>query len=232
MKSTVTHYDNLRVARNASPEIIKAAYRILCQQNHPDKNPAEQEKFERRMKIINHAYETLMDPKKREEYDDWLRSEAAPTPDSFTESRQDYGAEGSAEKQDSAPPIRLWNPNGVALLAMFLSFPVAAYLMRQNWKALDDSFRHNEFYMWILGYLFLFGLSISQYDPSSPETVNGFIGVAFFGFLFWYLAEVRLQIKHIKEKTQNNYIKNPWMTAVFTGIGVFILTNLIVFGSQ
>ena len=32
-----THYDNLKVARNAPEALIKAAYKVLLQQHHPDK---------------------------------------------------------------------------------------------------------------------------------------------------------------------------------------------------
>ncbi|WP_083446899.1 DnaJ domain-containing protein [Azoarcus sp. CIB] len=34
-----THYDNLKVARDAPIEVIKAAYPSLSQKYHPDRNP-------------------------------------------------------------------------------------------------------------------------------------------------------------------------------------------------
>lgn len=67
-----THYDNLQIARNASDAVIKAAYRGLSQQHHPDKNPQDRERAERVMKIINEAYEVLSDPTKRQEHDQWI----------------------------------------------------------------------------------------------------------------------------------------------------------------
>ncbi|MCS6804710.1 MAG: DnaJ domain-containing protein, partial [Blastocatellia bacterium] len=36
-----THYDNLKVARNAPPEVIRAAYKTLSQRFHPDRNPGD-----------------------------------------------------------------------------------------------------------------------------------------------------------------------------------------------
>lgn len=60
-------YDVLGVAREASPDEIKRAYRRLARELHPDVNPdpATQERF----KEITAAYEILRDPEKRRMYD-------------------------------------------------------------------------------------------------------------------------------------------------------------------
>jgi curved DNA-binding protein CbpA len=71
-----THYDNLKVARNAPPEVIRAAYKTLSQKYHPDRNPGSKDAI-RIIQIINLAYEVLSDPAKRQEHDEWIeRSEA------------------------------------------------------------------------------------------------------------------------------------------------------------
>lgn len=71
MDRLITHYDNLRVARNAPPEVIKAAYRTLSQKYHPDKNIGNPDAA-KVMAIINKAYEILSDPAKRSEHDAWI----------------------------------------------------------------------------------------------------------------------------------------------------------------
>ncbi|MEN9864827.1 MAG: hypothetical protein RL748_417, partial [Pseudomonadota bacterium] len=69
-----THYDNLKVARMAPPEVIRAAYKALSQKYHPDKNPGD-EKAARIMAILNTAYGTLSDPLRRKEHDEWISAE-------------------------------------------------------------------------------------------------------------------------------------------------------------
>jgi hypothetical protein len=69
-----THYDNLKVARGAPAEVIRAAYKALSQKYHPDKNPGD-EKAAKIMAIVNTAYNTLSDPVRRKEHDEWIASE-------------------------------------------------------------------------------------------------------------------------------------------------------------
>ena len=62
-------YQILGVARNASPEEIKRAYRRLAKEYHPDRNPQNKEAAERRFKEVQAAYEVLGDPERRAQYD-------------------------------------------------------------------------------------------------------------------------------------------------------------------
>lgn len=66
-----THYDNLKVTRNAPQEIIRAAYKTLSQKFHPDRNPGNADAA-RIMSIINASHAVLSDPNKRRAYDQWL----------------------------------------------------------------------------------------------------------------------------------------------------------------
>jgi len=64
------YYEILGVGRNATEKEIKAAYRKLARQWHPDLH-TEKEKVgaEEKFKKINEAYEVLSDPEKRSKYD-------------------------------------------------------------------------------------------------------------------------------------------------------------------
>jgi hypothetical protein len=74
MGSVRSHYDNLKVARDAPPEVIRAAYRTLAQKYHPDRGPGST-KAAQIMQLINNAYEVLSDPEQRREHDAWLATE-------------------------------------------------------------------------------------------------------------------------------------------------------------
>jgi len=66
--SEIDYYEALGVARSATTEDVKKAYRQLALKWHPDKNPGD-ETAERRFKEIAEAFEVLGDPEKRELYD-------------------------------------------------------------------------------------------------------------------------------------------------------------------
>jgi molecular chaperone DnaJ len=62
------YYKVLGVAKGASDEEIKKAYRKLARQYHPDRNAGDK-KAEERFKEISQAHDVLSDPEKRKAYD-------------------------------------------------------------------------------------------------------------------------------------------------------------------
>lgn len=76
VKNFQTHYDNLKVARGAPVEVIKASYKALCLKHHPDRNNSSPEST-RIMAIINESYEVLADPERRRQHDQWIDEQIA-----------------------------------------------------------------------------------------------------------------------------------------------------------
>ncbi len=74
-----TLYDTLGVAKGASQDEIKKAYRKLARQYHPDKNPGDQE-AEDRFKEVQGAYDVLSDEEKRKQYDRFGATNGRPGP--------------------------------------------------------------------------------------------------------------------------------------------------------
>ncbi len=76
------HYRALGVARGASPDTVRRAYRDLARRLHPDHqgpaNPAERALAERRMRDVNAAWAVLGDPAERRRYDTALDRRARP----------------------------------------------------------------------------------------------------------------------------------------------------------
>lgn len=68
-------YGVLEVSPTARPAVIKAAYRCLAQEYHPDRNPGDAEAAAR-MALINHAYSVLIDPLRRIRYDEYIAMRA------------------------------------------------------------------------------------------------------------------------------------------------------------
>jgi hypothetical protein len=113
-----THYDNLKVARNAPPEVIRAAYKILSQKYHPDRNPGSVEAT-RIMAIINAAYDTLSDPYKRKEHDQWIAQQEMMAEQA--ESRHAAGVTPMAQSAQTVPPS---HGSGRTILAHIFRYPI------------------------------------------------------------------------------------------------------------
>lgn len=66
-----THYETLEVSKNASAFVIRAAYRCLAQQHHPDKHSGS-DSAGATLTRLNIAYTVLCDPAQRHLYDQAL----------------------------------------------------------------------------------------------------------------------------------------------------------------
>ena len=67
-----TYYEILNIAHDVDEAEIRRAYRIAVQQHHPDQNPDDVASA-RRIRHLNAARDTLLDPELRQKYDAKLR---------------------------------------------------------------------------------------------------------------------------------------------------------------
>jgi DnaJ-class molecular chaperone len=126
MPQVHSHYENLKVARDAPLEVIRAAYRVLAQKYHPDRNPGDV-RAERRMKLINEAYAVLSDSSSRHAHDQWIQAEESNSvspeqnnvdnspPESSGRSRRDPSPMSSDAGDARKPEVtKAWKPKPVA----------------------------------------------------------------------------------------------------------------------
>ncbi len=85
------YYEVLGIAKGASEEEIKKAYRQMAKKYHPDLNPGDKE-AETRFKEVNEAYEVLSDPQKKARYDQY--GHAGVDPNFGAGGYQGYGFDG------------------------------------------------------------------------------------------------------------------------------------------
>src|SRR4051812_47546168 len=69
-----THYDTLKVTRDAPDEVIAAAYKALARIYHPDKT-GNDPGSSAIMQSINVSYKILSDPQKKAEHDLWITAQ-------------------------------------------------------------------------------------------------------------------------------------------------------------
>src|SRR5882724_2389355 len=102
MEKVHSHYENLKVSRDAPIEVIRAAYKSLSLKYHPDRNQGSP-RAARIMRIINTSYEVLSDPALRRQHDEWIRGVEF-APDVSLQSKREAPPEPiSRPEQTSAP---------------------------------------------------------------------------------------------------------------------------------
>lgn len=107
----MNHYDRLKVSHDAPPEVIRAAYRALATKLHPDRQGADtgpEDAMHEQMAALNTAYEVLIDPKLRLDYDATLAPAHARIP-----AEESYAHSVYAEPTTQAPNTRVdmdWLP--------------------------------------------------------------------------------------------------------------------------
>ncbi|MBA3624491.1 MAG: J domain-containing protein [Methylibium sp.] len=69
-----TYYARLKVAHDAPPEVVRAAYKALVQKYHPDRHQGSL-RHQIVLAALNKAHDVLSDPARRAAHDQWIREE-------------------------------------------------------------------------------------------------------------------------------------------------------------
>lgn len=100
----MNHYERLKVSQDAPPEVIRAAYRALATKLHPDRQGADtgpDDVMHEQMAALNSAYEVLIDPKLRQDYDATLVHARPRLPDPHdSEAFQESGVQAASTRVD------------------------------------------------------------------------------------------------------------------------------------
>lgn len=100
----MNHYERLKVSQDAPPEVIRAAYRALATKLHPDRQGADtgpDDVMHEQMAALNSAYEVLIDPKLRQDYDATLVHARPRLPDpNDSEAFPDSGVQSASTRVD------------------------------------------------------------------------------------------------------------------------------------
>jgi uncharacterized RDD family membrane protein YckC len=181
MGNAHSHYDNLKVARSAPAEVIRAAYKALSQRYHPDKNGSPD--ATRVMRILNDAYAVLSDPERRLAYDlslDQSDRETSATP-------QPEDSEPSFNARETANPVPPAPSQDAAVNPALI--PMAGRWTRFLARSFDIS--------WETLLLALIGQYwLADYSSSYVALVNGPGGTVLASWLFLPIALVLDAIVH------------------------------------
>ena len=79
MPNIQTHYDILKVTRDAPNAVIQAAFRALMQLNHPDNYLGREHEAVSAAQTLREACDVLLNDETRAQYDRWLDKQFGPT---------------------------------------------------------------------------------------------------------------------------------------------------------
>lgn len=126
-----TLYDRLMISRDASPDVIRAAYRALSQRHHPDRHRGDATAA-RTMQAINDAYAVLSDAERRRAYDATLRGTTPRVSGSGTDQPTSSPPRATARQQGSDARRGPLSRKRMALCALTLVSTLGAGIVLWN----------------------------------------------------------------------------------------------------
>lgn len=136
----INHYQTLGVGYRATPSEIKAAFRNLAKQYHPDQNP-DDPSAEKLFRGAKEAYECLSNKIRRAEYDrDWIQTGRA----TWVESSHASSSSGQGESETPGLSQR----ELIVLYSLVIGLPVFASLTRNSVETSKVQSTHRQMGSW------------------------------------------------------------------------------------
>lgn len=161
MNNIHTYYDVLMISRNASQEIIRAAFKSLCQKYHPDRNTHPN--AERMIQQINEAYSVLSNPIERKKYDKQLL-------DYEQKTNQNHQESSYSQFQNETPSTNLKRKNNVVVINIPDSISVSgvkAYIRALTSKMKPLFIRAFKIIFYIVIAIILTNLLLAYFEDSN-----------------------------------------------------------------
>jgi len=175
MSQIHSHYDNLKVSRKAPDEVIRAAYKVLAQKYHPDRNPGDLDAA-RIMTLVNASYKVLSDPVERREHDRWIEEQE------FMVAQTD--APKQAASEPPPPPSEHERPAPTAPAQA--QTPEMARRYAGFWKRMAAMILDN--LILIAVFLFLMFLFNGFMDFKDSDTLEGWVSLVSIPLFWLYFA--------------------------------------------
>ncbi|HCI54257.1 MAG TPA: hypothetical protein DE312_13225 [Gallionella sp.] len=131
----------------------------------------------------------------------------------------------SAHTSATCAPPSLWNPNALANWSLLLSPLFGAYLVAENYKAMEKASDAKKAMEWFyIGSAVLLSTFLLV-----PFGLFGASMVIYIGYLFsWYFMSARRQNSAVLLKYGKSYERRPWGKVLVIGIAANVVWQVIV----
>jgi curved DNA-binding protein CbpA len=146
-----TLYRVLMVDRNATSDVIGAAFRVLAKRYHPDHDQSDAAAA--RMAELNRAYAVLRDPDKRAKYDEMLgdqeRGHDRPTAPRAFNAKYDGGAWTVRDRDEPVPQSATYGEGGPPPSYPPASGNVLSFGRYRGWTIAQVATRDRDYLEWL-----------------------------------------------------------------------------------
>lgn len=142
----INYFEVLNVSEQAEIEVIRSAYRALAKKYHPDTTTLPKAEADKKMALLNEAYDVLADSEKRKRYIDELQhwnTENVQFACNSPETNQEYENNSKINVVDEEPPgISAYIVLAIIILVIIgCGIKFLPELLRVTWDNIVETFR-------------------------------------------------------------------------------------------